>query len=160
INFTQVASFKRYDPTAAWQEHTVNLGTFSGTLYVGFLAFSEYGNNMYIDFVRMVPGGIEEQRPERLPIVTTLNAIKPNPVANGLAQISFAIAEPSRVSLRIYDAAGRIIKTLVDSDLSSGVYNLTWNGTDENNQKVADGIYFYTLTAGTKRFTKKMIYTQ
>ncbi|MCX8014961.1 MAG: choice-of-anchor J domain-containing protein, partial [candidate division WOR-3 bacterium] len=159
-NFTQVASFRRYEPTAGWTEHTVNLGTFSGTLYVGFLAFSQYGNNMFIDFVRMMSAGIEEQKPQQMPLVTTLNATRPNPVVNGLAHISFTIAEPSRVSLKIYDASGRIIKTLVNSELSSGVYNFTWNGTDENNKKVAEGIYFYTLEAGAKRFTKKLVYTQ
>jgi len=54
VNFTRVTAFRRYQPTTGWQEHSVNLGTFSGTLYVSFLAFSDYGNNIYIDYVRVL----------------------------------------------------------------------------------------------------------
>ncbi|MCS7257947.1 MAG: hypothetical protein NZ601_01035, partial [candidate division WOR-3 bacterium] len=51
--FNRVAAFRRYEPTQGWQEHTVYLGNFSSTFYVGFRALSGYGNNMYIDFVRV-----------------------------------------------------------------------------------------------------------
>jgi len=37
------------------------------------------------------------------------------------------------------------------------LYGLTWNGTDENNQSVGSGIYFYKMKAGSYSATKKMI---
>ncbi|MCX8014563.1 MAG: hypothetical protein N2748_00955, partial [candidate division WOR-3 bacterium] len=53
-NFTRVAAFRRYSGIEGWAEHSVYLGTFSGTIYLGLLAFSGYGNNMNIDYVRPV----------------------------------------------------------------------------------------------------------
>jgi flagellar hook assembly protein FlgD len=86
--------------------------------------------------------------------------VKPNPVTNGMAQISFSLAEPGRVALKIYDASGRTVKTLANAQLARGRYNMTWNGKDENNRNVADGIYFYTLETSKQKFTKKMVYTR
>jgi len=55
LNFTTVAGFQRYYSTNAWQKHTVEIGDFSGgtQLYIGFRAVSKYGNNMFIDSVRV-----------------------------------------------------------------------------------------------------------
>ena len=159
--FTRVAAFRRYEVPAAWTEHTVYIGTFSGTIYVGLLAYSGYGDNMNIDNVRLVAGlaGIAQNSVNEL-IVTALNGVKPNPVTNGLAQISFSLAEPGRVALKIYDASGRVVTSLVNAQLARGRYNMTWNGKDEHNRNVADGIYFYTLETSKQNFTKKMVYTR
>jgi flagellar hook assembly protein FlgD len=139
----------------------VYLGSFSGTIRFAFLATSAYGNNMFIDDVRLLGGGvgIEEEKPNQLPTITTLNAPKPNPVINGIAHISFNIAEPTKASLKIYDASGKLVKTLVNEFINTGVYNLTWNGTDDNSNRVSDGIYFYTLETSSKNFTKKLVLT-
>jgi N-acetylneuraminic acid mutarotase len=158
--FTRVAAFRRYEAVAQWTEHTVNLGTFSGTVYVAFVALSEYGDNMYVDYIRLMPAGIEEDKPNRLPTITTLNAPKPNPATNGLVNISFNISEPTKACLKIYDASGRVVRTLVNSNLTSGVYNLNWNGTDDNNNEVAEGIYFYTLETSKQNITKKLVFTR
>jgi len=91
---------------------------------------------------------------------TALYAPKPNPVANGMAHISFMIATPSKTSLKVYNASGRLIKTLVNEKLTNGTYNYIWNGTDNNSREVADGIYFYTLTTDNNNFTKKLVFTR
>jgi hypothetical protein len=93
-------------------------------------------------------------------IVTALYAPKPNPVINGLAHISFSLAEPSRVTMKIYDASGRVVRTLVNNQVERGIYNLTWNGKDDNNRAVAEGIYFYTLETPKQHFTRKMVFTR
>jgi hypothetical protein len=159
--FTQVASFRRYEAVQAWTEHTVYLGTFTGNFYVAFEAYSQYGNNMYIDDARVLGGlpGIEQLDPYGV-IVTALYAPKPNPVTNGLAHIAFGIAEPSRIALKIYDASGRVVKALVNGQVARGMYNMTWDGRDENNRAVAEGIYFYTLETPKQNFTKKMVFTR
>jgi hypothetical protein len=159
-NFTRVVAFCRYSPTNGWVAHSVNLGTFSGTVYIGLLAWCDYGNNMNIDYARMfsyyIPG-IEEASSNNLPKITSLSASNPNPITNGLAKISFTISEPAKASLKIYDASGRMVRTLVNSKLDKGVYNLTWNGTDDNNNAVAEGIYFYTLKTDNHNSTKKLV---
>jgi len=161
-NYIDVATFSRYATAFAWTEHSVYLGSFSGTIRVGFLATGAYGNNMFIDDVRVIGSGvgIEEEKPNKLPTITSLNAPKPNPVKNGIAHISFNIAEPTKASLKIYDASGKLIKTLVNSMMNTGTYNLNWNGTDDDNNKVSDGIYFYTLETSSKNFTKKLVLTR
>jgi flagellar hook assembly protein FlgD len=116
----------------------------------------------YVDDVMLVgaaPAGIMEQEPNKV-LITTLNTVKPNPVTNGLAHISFSIAEPTKASLNIYDASGRLVRTLLNSKLNAGNYNLSWNGTDDHNNNVAEGIYFYTLTTDNNNFTKKLVFTR
>jgi hypothetical protein len=54
-SWNTLTTISRYAPTQAWQEHTVYLGNFSSSFYVGFHAISAYGNNMYIDNVRIIP---------------------------------------------------------------------------------------------------------
>ncbi|MEO0083119.1 MAG: kelch repeat-containing protein [candidate division WOR-3 bacterium] len=161
-NFTRVASFRRYEATNAWTQHKVYLGTFSGTIYVGFLAFSDYGNNMNIDYVRMFSysTGIEEDHTDTPVKFTTLSTPTPNPFTDGSVKISFTLAEPTKASLKIYDATGRTIRTLVNADLASGIYHLTWNGKDENNNNVAEGIYFYTLETSKQKITNKLVLTR
>jgi flagellar hook assembly protein FlgD len=115
---------------------------------------------MNIDYARMFSyylPGIEEASSNNLPKITSLSTSNPNPITNGLAKISFTISEPTKASLKIYDASGRMVKTLVNSKLDKGVYNLTWNGTDDDNNAVAEGIYFYTLKTDNYNSTKKLV---
>lgn len=162
-DFYRVAAFRRYEPTNGWQEHAVLLGPFSGTIYFSFLAYSEYGNNMNIDYVRLFASSAiaeQELNPMSGPFITTLNGVKPNPATNGSALISFSLAEPAEVVLKIYDASGKLVKNLVNIQLASGNYNYTWNGKDELNRAVAKGIYFCTLQTSKQNFTKKMVFTR
>ncbi len=162
INFNRIAAFRRYEPTEGWVEHSVYLGSFTGTIYIGILGFSEYGNNTYIDYIRMyAASGINEDNSPTscLNLVTTLYSPKPNPISNGRVQLSFALAEPSWAALKIYDASGRIIKTIANAEFDKGIYNYIWNGNDENNQSIAEGIYFCSLVTSKQNYTKKLVLT-
>jgi len=153
--FTQVTAFNRYAPIQTWTEHTVYLANFSSNYYVSFNALSGYGNNMYIDWVRVMPTGISEEKLNNSSLITMLNPPKPNPITNGLTQLSFTLAEPSQVALKIYDASGRLVKVLVDEVKNSGVYNVSWNCRDDCGRQVPEGVYFYTLQTGNYNSTKK-----
>ncbi|MCK7528155.1 MAG: T9SS type A sorting domain-containing protein [Ignavibacteriales bacterium] len=63
--------------------------------------------------------------------------------------------EGSRVILKIYDVLGREIKTLVNQEQTSGVYEVIWNGDNELGNKVSTGVYFYRIDAGDFVQTKK-----
>ncbi len=161
--FNRLTAFRRYEPATGWTEHSIYLGTLSGTIYIGILALSQYGNNMNIDYVRMfsAAGVNEEIKPTNdLHLLTILNSPKPNPVTNGSVLISFSLAEPVEVALKIYDASGKLVKNLVNTQLAKGNYNYTWNGKDELNRVVAKGIYFCTLETPKQDFTKKIIFTR
>ncbi|MCX8015315.1 MAG: T9SS type A sorting domain-containing protein, partial [candidate division WOR-3 bacterium] len=107
-----------------------------------------------------VPGVGDEQTANRV-LVTTLYAPKPNPIHTGLAEIRYGLAEPTKVSLKVYDATGRVVRTLVSGkSQNAGIYTLTWDGKDDNGRRVAEGIYFYTLETSKQKFTQKAVYTR
>jgi hypothetical protein len=162
-NFNRVAAFRRYEPVSGWQEHSVYLGSFAGTVYIGFLAYSEFGDNINIDYIRIFNGlAITEGElsPLSVPRVTKLDVIRPNPVTNGLANISFSIGEPTQANLNVYDATGKLIKTLVNAELGVGNYNYVWNGKDRYDRDVAKGIYFTILETPKQHFSQKLILTR
>ena len=94
------------------------------------------------------------------PAVAPVSELKaqclPNPFRQ-LTTINYQITRPGLVSLRVYNIAGQLVKTLVHSSLSAGRYNTTWDGRDEQGQKVAAGVYLYQLQAGDRALTKKMV---
>ncbi len=81
----------------------------------------------------------------------------PNPF-NPTTTISYSLASAGRVTLRIYDVAGRLVRTLVDDDHApAGSREATWDGRDNSGATVASGVYFYRLEAGSFVSTKKML---
>jgi hypothetical protein len=54
--------------------------------------------------------------------------------------------------LSVFDISGREVETLVNEQLSPGTYSVTWNAS-----AFSSGIYFYTLTVGNFKETKRMI---
>ncbi|MCU0640428.1 MAG: T9SS type A sorting domain-containing protein [Candidatus Krumholzibacteria bacterium] len=80
----------------------------------------------------------------------------PNPF-NPSTRIAFELSAPAHVSLRIYDAAGRFVRALVEGNRPAGIYSEMWDGRDSNGRAVASGVYFYRIVAGPFESTKKMI---
>jgi hypothetical protein len=81
----------------------------------------------------------------------------PNPF-NPTTTISYTLKERSRVSLRIYNVAGQLIRTLVNGTKTPGeVHTATWDGRNDTGQSVSSGVYFYKLVAGSYVQTKKMV---
>lgn len=93
---------------------------------------------------------------EVLPTEYSLSQNYPNPF-NPETTIKFTLPQKQNVSLKIYDVLGREIKSLIQGEFNAGVHTSRWNGTDNFGAKVATGIYFYRLEAGTFTQTNKMI---
>jgi probable HAF family extracellular repeat protein len=85
-----------------------------------------------------------------------LNQNYPNPF-NPSTVISYQLAAGNNVRLKIYDTLGREIKSLVDSFQNAGEHSLIWNATDNSNNHVSSGIYFYKMESNGMSFLKKMI---
>lgn len=86
-----------------------------------------------------------------------LSANFPNPF-NPTTTFSFTLPVSETVSVRVYDAMGRLIKTLVDGvHFSSGTHQVSWNGTDGAGAGVASGTYFYSLEYGSRRQVRSMV---
>jgi hypothetical protein len=73
----------------------------------------------------------------------------PNPF-NPSTTIRFSVPVTETVNLSVYDVHGRLIKNLItNGDHQPGVYQVVWDGTNNAGQRVASGIYFSHLNAGT-----------
>jgi hypothetical protein len=80
----------------------------------------------------------------------------PNPF-NPATTIRYTMAERSNVTINVYDASGRLVRTLVDGARDAGAHDVMWDGRDNNNSPVTSGVYFYRLTTGTHSESKKMV---
>lgn len=66
--------------------------------------------------------------------------------------IAYRLSAPGPVSLKIYNTAGQLIKSLVASYLSSGKHETAWDGRSDNGELVGSGVYLYELR--TNQFTE------
>lgn len=80
----------------------------------------------------------------------------PNPF-NPTTTIAFELPQSQNLTLKIYNVVGGEVKTLVAGKFAAGYHEVTWDGTDNSNRKLASGIYFYTLKADQFTQSKKMV---
>jgi hypothetical protein len=73
-----------------------------------------------------------------------LIGIRPNP-ANRRTTISYELSAPGAVKLEIYDAAGRLVRTLIDESRSAGQQSVVWDGKNASGSRVAAGVYHARL---------------
>lgn len=78
-----------------------------------------------------------------------------NPFVPG-ARIAFTVPAPSRVSVRLYDAAGRLVRTLVEGHRRAGTHDVVWDGADDGGIRVASGVYFLRMSAGRHDSVSKL----
>ena len=79
----------------------------------------------------------------------------PNPF-NPETTIRFTLDEKQKINLNIFDLQGRLINQLVNRVMRPGEYTIRWNGINQNNKRVASGIYFYQLAGKNRTIVKKM----
>ena len=96
-----------------------------------------------------------------IPQETALRANYPNPF-NPETWIAYQLATPADVMLTIYSATGDVVRTFALGYQPAGAYQaqnraIYWDGSNAFGEKVASGIYFYTLTAGDFTATRKML---
>ncbi|MFA4947727.1 MAG: choice-of-anchor D domain-containing protein, partial [Candidatus Krumholzibacteriia bacterium] len=90
------------------------------------------------------------------PAVNFLAQNYPNPL-NPSTRIDFSLRESAPVSLRIYDATGRLVRVLLDEPRKAGRYSEDWDGRDSRGRSVASGVYYCRLVSGSFTATRKMI---
>ena len=80
----------------------------------------------------------------------------PNPF-NPATTINFDIRKKGHVSLKIYNVAGQLVKTMVNEVMDAGSYTKDWKGTNNIGANVASGIYFYRMESESFSATRKMV---
>jgi len=94
---------------------------------------------------------------EALPTEYQLEQNFPNPF-NPETSISFDLKEAGKVSLKIYNLQGQLVRTLVDENKPAGRFSVKWNGMGENGSTVASGIYMYILDVNNFKQSQKLIF--
>jgi hypothetical protein len=100
--------------------------------------------------------GSDEPVPSRPPYAGFELACHPNP-CNPAATITFSLASSGHANLAIYDAQGRLVRTLVNGSLAGGSHSIVWNGTNGSGARVASGVYFSRIAADKKTATQKIL---
>jgi hypothetical protein len=80
----------------------------------------------------------------------------PNPF-NRSAVINYTLPAEAEVDLKVLDRSGRVVTTLVSGRQNAGRYRVTWNLDSRARAELANGVYFYRLTAGGNTATRKMV---
>jgi len=86
----------------------------------------------------------------------TLAQNAPNPF-NPSTVISFNLPRDGRVSLRVFDVRGRLVRTLVDGNQPAGAHAVDWDGRDDRGAPAASGVYLYRLEAGGQARQRSML---
>ena len=92
----------------------------------------------------------------QLPTEFVLDRNFPNPF-NPTTTIRFSLPVAGRTTLRIYDALGREVKTLVDGQMDAGSKSIDWNATDNAGKEVSSGMYFCRMNVSTSQSPSKSI---
>ncbi|HTY08494.1 MAG TPA: FlgD immunoglobulin-like domain containing protein [Candidatus Edwardsbacteria bacterium] len=110
-----------------------------------------------VDFAEYVDttAGVGGQRGAKpLPAVLGLDRGRPNPFA-GSTRIEYQLPAAGRVSLKVYDVTGRLVRTLTDGFRAAGYYVASWDGRDSAGNRAAAGVYLCRLaTAGGTRIRR------
>ncbi len=93
---------------------------------------------------------------KEIPVSFYVEQNYPNPF-NPSTTIKYALPQTSYVTVKIYDILGRLVNTLVNSEMPAGIHKIVWNGDDSKGAKVVSGPYFYQINSGSQIISKKML---
>ncbi len=86
-----------------------------------------------------------------------LHSNYPNPF-NPSTTFSFELPLDKRVSVKVYDVTGRLVRTLInDEQFAEGTHSVTWDGFSDSGMAVSSGQYVYTLEWGQFRHSRSMV---
>lgn len=147
--------------------HTNSYDT--GRLYLMFYDDNSWGSYSLSSPIGLNNGGVVKlmgvdltltntgtHDPAQSPQIVTKLTNTPNPFSTS-TEISFHLAKAGKVNLDIYNVKGQHIKTLANSIGKAGINRLSWDAKDNDNNRVASGMYFYQLKVDNKTITKKLL---
>jgi hypothetical protein len=160
-NWTELGIF---DGTqSSWAKQTYDLSSLaSGTIIKVCFQFTSDGSytatGWFVDDIRVqeTTGVTETVSEPGLPARIRLGLAYPNPSAGGTL-ISYQLPARTSLELKVYNIAGQVVRVLDQGTKAPGYYRVQWDGLDQQNQRVAAGVYFYQLNAAGFSATKKMI---
>lgn len=97
--------------------------------------------------------------PSAVPLRDRLVASRPNPFGaeSGSTVIGFDLARRAGATLRVFDAAGRQVRLVLEETLEAGEHAAVWDGRNDRGEPVGSGVYFYRLDAGEFSETRALV---
>jgi hypothetical protein len=81
----------------------------------------------------------------------------PNPSSSSVT-VAYTLPRSSPVTMRIFDVRGRLLRTLIDGEVSpAGEHLVEWDGRNEAGAQVAAGVYFCALRVGHVREMRRIV---
>jgi hypothetical protein len=112
---------------------------------------------IFSDICLPLDGG-SETRTQRVTPITEPSVVQtgfisayPNPMGE-MATITYALSTPEKVTMKVFNIAGKEVATLVNSDQVAGQHKVIWNADG-----MQTGVYFVHLTAGTYKGITKLV---
>jgi len=95
---------------------------------------------------------------QSIPLHFSLEQNYPNPF-NPSTKIKYHLSNKQieRVTLKIYNNVGQLVKSLVDTDQSNGEYEVIWNGHNNIGNEVSSGLYYYQLKSSDYIQIRKLL---
>ncbi len=91
-----------------------------------------------------------------LPASFAVHAPRPNPFGPSTT-IAYDVPRAARVSVRVYDASGRLVRTLLDRAVEPGRHASVWDGRDSGGRAVAAGVYFCRVETEGKGLVRRVV---
>ena len=160
----QFMYFDQRNDTTGWTYYSVISQAPTGAAGISMRARynnDAMGTTWYDDFlikeVEVVVTNIDDPTNEitLTPVEYELYNNYPNPF-NPETIIEYRVPKSGRAVLAIYNVLGKKVRTLVNTDQQAGVYQVHWDGKDNQGQSLATGVYFYQLKGENVLITKKM----
>lgn len=108
-------------------------------------------SNMTLNWVSTV--GIESNT------INNVTSVFPNPFTTETT-IDFMLKEACSVSTNIYSINGELVKSITSEYKTIGLNKISWNGNDNNGNKVPVGVYYYIINSNNNSFSGKIVYTK
>jgi subtilisin family serine protease len=133
-------------------------------VYFGFPFESIHGVSIYADqdtvmarilkWLWSTPGVNESFiAPARLEF--GLRRMAPNPFRTSV-EISYSLSASAEIDLSVYDASGRLVKSLASGLAEPGLYSTRWDGLNDSGDRLPAGVYFSRLESGDRAVTRKV----
>lgn len=89
--------------------------------------------------------------------MTDRNVFKPE--LGGAVNLSFRAPEAGRVTVKVYNLAGELVRPVFDSEVRAGLwFQANWNGRNDAQEVVASGVYFISVRgAGIKTIRRVIV---
>ena len=143
-----------------WAERAYDLGLEAGqTARVRFRLETDgsgHDEGFYVDDVMVGGGGGPATAAPAAPATLRLSRAWPNPLP-GATQWRLSLPAPAAVTARVFDARGRLVRTLADGLLSGGEHLLRWEGDDAAGRTAPAGVYFLRVRAGGEAAARKIV---